>query len=83
MAFLENGDMCGLEEYNRSLHQRIDESQLRTEELYMLMLLLKGQGEDKAGKQPVRAVEVQRKTGLATVRFAFLDDDLTQTCTTV
>lgn len=75
MAFLETGAFCSLEEYRRSLPKRINEAHLQRDELYTMMVGLKG-SRHEAARKPIRMLEVASKMGIVTVQFAFLDDDL-------
>lgn len=71
MAFLEAGYFCSAEEYRRDVENRVNESEVRTDEVYALAALLKSTTRE-AAKVPVRlSAPVD---GL--VEVVFLDDDL-------
>lgn len=76
MAFLESASFCSLEQYQSSLAQRVHETALQANELFMLALRLSGDNKHEAAKFPVRSKEIVRKTGLAVIQFTFLDNDL-------
>lgn len=81
MAFLETGTFCSAEEYAANSHRRVVEAQLQKDELYMMNMRLE-RGAREAAKLAVRTVSVAQKSGLALVRFVFLDDELNPTVET-
>lgn len=83
MPYLEETSFCEIYEYKRGLGNRILETNLRKDDLYMLMLKL-DDSEKEAAKQAVRVNQVGRlkKSGIAAVRFAFLNNSLETTITT-
>ncbi len=77
MAFLETGTFVSADEYYDSIHTRVDEREVRPDDLYMMLLRLASHDRAyEAAKWPVRMEEVVRKSSLAVVRFTFLDDNL-------
>ena len=77
MAFLEVGTFVSADEYYDGIHTRVDERQVRPDDLYMMLLRLASRDRaHEAAKWPVRMDEVVRKSGLAVVRFTFLDENL-------
>lgn len=78
MAFMEENDFCSLEEYSRHREARTYSTSLELNGLYTAMTRLQG-GSREAVKFAVRLENLAYHTGLASVRFAFLDDNLETT----
>jgi hypothetical protein len=76
MAFLDKADFCSLDDYLLHREHRVSESDLQVNGLYMYMMRFPAAFE-KGAMQPMRAEAVQRRAGIAVVRFALLNNDLT------
>lgn len=70
MAFLEDGIFCSAEEYVRDRERRIDEVDLRVEDLYAMAVLLDS-SKREAAKLAVRLLAKSNSI----VEVAFLDSD--------
>lgn len=75
MAFLETGQFCPQDEYDRGINQRITSHEFRQGDLYMVMLSLDAD-ECEAAKYPVRMLDIHRSYGAVAVQFAFLNKNL-------
>jgi hypothetical protein len=75
MAFLEEAQFCGAEEYNTGVSKRITALELRQEDFYMMMFRLKGD-QREAAKLAVKMLKVARPAGITVVKFAVVDTEL-------
>jgi len=75
MGFLETGQLCSLEVYNNHRQERVAESDLEVDGLYVYMMYL-DTSDRLAALQPARIESMQKVSGFVIVRFAFLDEDL-------
>ena len=78
MAFLEEADYCSLEEYTNHIDNRAVESELKPNDLFMLMMRLKD-ARSEAAKAAIKIEKISEGSGLVAVKFAFLDEDLNPT----